>query len=149
MDGSSRSVIRHRDLEGQAIQSWDRYPLPLPSPCEDVPMAVSSVEKLWGHAPCARSDQTSIPSPEKVAEDIDNIEHYIQCAHLCGRDIRQHGRDYAERFFKECRRWILTVSHRARIDSPGALLLPGGQPDVLQIFYQFSPDSHDEKVRHA
>ncbi len=147
-----RSVIRHRDLEGaKPFKDWDRYPLTAAftvrgcsNGCVVCGGSCGAMRRVLGRT------RPAFRSPEKVAEDIDNIEHYINAPIFVVGDIRQHGRDYAERFFKECRRLDIDSHIVLELFTPAPTsYFQEANRTFSKYSIQFSPDSHDEKVRHA
>lgn len=90
-------------------------------------------------------------SPEKLAEDIDMIQSYLDTPVFIVGDIRQQSMSYAERFLKECK--------ERRIKNHVVIELFNGATseyfrNVDKSFeggwsIEFSPDSHDEAVRFA
>jgi len=147
-----RSVIRHRDLEGaKPFKDWDRYPITsvftvrgCSQCCAVCGGSCGAMRRVLGRT------RPAFRSAEKVAGDIANIETYLNAPVFVVGDIRQYGGDYAERFFRECR--------RLGVDSHVVLELFTPAPEAYfqeadrtfsRYSMQFSPDSHDERVRHA
>ncbi len=90
-------------------------------------------------------------SPEKLAEDIDMIQSYLDTPVFIVGDLRQQGMSYAERFLKECRE--RRIKNHVVIE-----LFNGAAPEYFREVdksfeggwsIEFSPDSHDEAVRLA
>jgi len=90
-------------------------------------------------------------SPERLAEDLENIQHYLKSPVFIVGDLRQHSMGYAERFLKE-------VKDR-RIENHVVIeLFNGANADYFKSVdkafeggwsIEFSPDSYDEEVRMA
>lgn len=147
-----RSVIRHRDLEGaKPFKDWDRYPITSVFTVRGCSLACAvcggscgAMRRVTGRtSPAYRS-------PEKVAQDIANVESYIKAPVFVVGDIRQHGGQYAERFFKECRRLDLDSHVVLELFAPAPeSYFQEADRTFSRYSIQFSPDSHDEKVRHA
>ncbi len=90
-------------------------------------------------------------SPEKLAEDMDIIQSYLDTPIFIVGDLRQAGTAYAQRFLEECRE--RRIKNHVVVE-----LFNGAGPeyftDLNRTFeggwsIEFSPDSHDEKVRKA
>ncbi len=147
-----RSVIRHRDLEGvMPFKDWDRYPLTAvftvrgcSMNCAECGGSCGAMKRVLGRT------RPAFRSPEKVAQDISDIQGLMNAPIFVVGDLRQNGPDYANRFFSEAR--------RLKVD--GQVILETFTPASSSFFeqadatfsdysIQFSPDSHDEKVRYA
>ncbi len=147
-----RSVIRHRDLEGaKPFKDWDRFPITsvftvrgCSLSCAVCGGSCGAMRRVTGRTKAA------FRSPEKAAQDIANVESYIKAPVFVVGDIRQYGGDYAERFFKECRRLDLDSHVVLELFTPAPeSYFREADRTFSQYSIQFSPDSHDEKVRHA
>jgi len=147
-----RSVIRHRDLEGhKPFKDWDRYPLTVAFTVrgchQKCQICGGSCSAMNGFLQRRRA---AFRSPEKVAQDIRDIQTYLKAPTFVVGDLRAGGKDYADRFFAEAK--------RLGVDNPIVLEL---FTPANQGFYQkaeralpsysieFSPDSHSEEVRYA
>lgn len=147
-----RSVIRRRDLEGfKPFRDWDRYPL----------TAVLSVRGCsMNCAVCGGScfalrgfvsrERPALRSPEMLARDIRNIQSYLRGTTFVVGDLRQGGGKYLERFFAEVRRLGIENHLVLEIFTPADRDFYRAASGSLELFsVQFSPDSHEEPVRHA
>jgi B12-binding domain/radical SAM domain protein len=147
-----RSVIRHRDLEGaKPFRDWDRYPL----------TAVFTVKGCsQGCAVCGGScgamrrvlgrTRPAFRSPELVAQDIHNVQSYIDAPVFVVGDVRQNGNGYAERFFRRCRELGVDGNVVLELFTPApASYFEEADRTFDRYSIQFSPDSHEEKVRYA
>ncbi len=90
-------------------------------------------------------------SPEKLAEDMDLIQSYLRVPVFIIGDLRQRGTSYADRFLQECR--DRKIKNQVIIE-----LFNGADSEYFRKIdrsfdggwtLEFSPDSHDEKVRSA
>lgn len=147
-----RSVIKHRDLEGfKPFKDWDRYPLTAVFSARGCSM---NCVVCGGSCSVTRGflgrSRPAFRSPEKLARDVYNIQCYLDAPTFVVGDLRQPGRDYAERFFREARRLgvrnhlVLEVFTPAAEDFYRTASKSRGGYSV-----QFSPDSHDPEVRRA
>jgi B12-binding domain/radical SAM domain protein len=147
-----RSVIRHRDLEGhKPFKDWDRYPLTVAFTVrgchQRCQICGGSCSAMNGFL---QRERAAFRSPEKVAQDIRDIQTYLKAPTFVVGDLRAGGKDYADRFFAEVQ--------RLGVDNPVILEL---FTPANRSFYQkasralpsysieFSPDSHSEEVRYA
>ncbi len=147
-----RSVIRHHDLEGfKPFKDWDRYPLTVAFTvrgctvqCAVCGGSCSAMKGFLGRS------RPAFRSPEKVAQDVRDIQNYLKAPTFVVGDLRQGGKSYPERFFRACR--------ELGVDNPVILELFTPAPEELfhmassslpSYSIEFSPDSHDEAVRRA
>lgn len=89
-------------------------------------------------------------SPERVAQDIYDVQNYLDAPVFVVGDVRQHGESYAERFFRECKSLGIDNHVVLELFTPAPesyFQSANGTFDRYSI--QFSPDSHEEKVRYA
>jgi B12-binding domain/radical SAM domain protein len=147
-----RSVIRHHDLEGfKPFKDWDRYPLTVAFTvrgctvqCAVCGGSCSAMKGFLGR------NRPAFRSPEKVAQDVRDIQNYLKAPTFVVGDLRQGGKSYPERFFRACR--------DLGVDNPVILELFTPAPEEFfhmassslpSYSIEFSPDSHDEAVRRA
>lgn len=148
-----RSVLRNRDISGALPWfGWDK--LPLTSVFTVRGCSVNCAECGGSHfangrVVCRR--RPAFRSPEKLAEDIDLIQSYLNTPVFIVGDLRQQSQDYADRFLKECRE--RRIKNHVVIE-----LFNGAGDEYFQKIdrsleggwsIEFSPDSHDDKVRLA
>ena len=148
-----RSVLRNRDISGALPWfGWDK--LPLTSVFTVRGCSVNCAECGGSHfangrVVCRR--RPAFRSPEKLAEDIDLIQSYLNTPVFIVGDLRQQSQDYADRFLKECKE--RRIKNHVVIE-----LFNGAGDEYFQKVdrsleggwsIEFSPDSHDEKVRLA
>lgn len=147
-----KSVIKTMDMEGaKPFKDWDRYPL-----------TVAFTVRGCAHrcAVCGGScganklvvgrSKPAFRSPEKVAQDISNVENYLKAPVFVVGDLRQQGESYAERFFKECKR--LDIDTHVILEyfvPPPESFFKAANATFSRYSIQFSPDSHEENVRYA
>lgn len=148
-----RSVLRNRDISGALPWfGWDK--LPLTSVFTVRGCSVNCAECGGSHfangrVVCRR--RPAFRSPEKLAEDIDLIQSYLNTPVFIVGDLRQQSQDYADRFLGECKE--RRIKNHVVIE-----LFNGAGDEYFQKIdrsleggwsIEFSPDSHDEKVRLA
>ena len=148
-----KCVMRNMDIKGALPwYGWDE--LPLTSVFTVRGCTINCAECGGSHFANKRvvcRNKPAFRSPEKLAEDIDIIQSYLDTPVFIVGDIRQQSMDYAERFLKECK--------DRRIKNHVVLeLFNGGTDEYFQKVdksfeggwsIEFSPDSHDEQVRFA
>ena len=147
-----RSVIRHRDLEGaKPFKDWDRYPLTAAftvrgcsQSCAVCGGSCGAMRKVLGRT------RPAFRSPEKVAEDIYNVQNYLKAPVFVVGDLRQNGDKYTQRFFSEAKKLGIDNHIILELFTPApASYFQDAQRTFDRYSIQFSPDSHEEKVRYA
>jgi radical SAM superfamily enzyme YgiQ (UPF0313 family) len=85
-----------------------------------------------------------------LAEDIDAIGDYLKSPVFVIGDIRQGGKDYAERFFEEVKKRKIDNHLAFELFGPAdEELFKMAESALTEYSMEFSPDSHDERVREA
>jgi B12-binding domain/radical SAM domain protein len=147
-----RSVIRHRDLEGnKPFKDWDRYPLTVAFTVrgcyQQCTVCGGSCSAMNGFL---QKKRAAFRSPEKVAQDIYDIQAYLRAPTFVVGDIRQGGKDYAERLLGEAKK--LGVDNHLVLE----IFTPANKEyfslvsrSIPSYSIEFSPDSHDQEVRNA
>lgn len=148
-----RNVIRHRDVKGALPWlGWDR--LPLTSVFTVRGCSVNCAEcggSNYANGKVVCRNAPAYRSPEKLAEDMESIQNYLDTPIFIVGDLRQRGGDYADRFLKEVR--DRGIENHAVVE-----LFRGAGDDYFRKLdhafdggwsIEFSPDSHDETVRFA
>jgi len=147
-----RSVIKHRDLEGfKPFKDWDRYPLTAVFSVRGCTMNCvvcgGSCSALHGFI---FRERPAFRSPERLAEDIRNIQSYLDAPTFVVGDVRQGGKDYAERFFREARRLRIKNHVILEIFTPAEEEFYRLASRSLERFsVQVAPYTHEESVRRA
>lgn len=148
-----KCVMRNMDIKGALPwYGWDK--LPLTSVFTVRGCSINCAECGGSHYANGKvvcRKKPAFRSPEKLAEDIDIIQSYLNTPVFIVGDIRQQSMDYAERFLRECR--DRRIRNHVVIE-----LFNGATPEYFKTIdksfeggwsIEFSPDSHDEKVRLA
>ena len=145
-----KSVIRYGDMEGfKPWKDWDQNPLTVIIPvkgcslnCVECGGSCYAMRKYLGR------NKPAFRSPEKVAEDLYNIQCYLKAPTFIVGDIRLAGDKWAERLLTEARR--LGVRNHVVFE----LFRPAGEElfrmmdrNLEGFSIEMSPDSHDEEVR--
>ena len=148
-----KNAIRHMDIKGALPwYGWDK--LPLTSVFSVRGCSLNCAEcggSSYANGKVVCRKAPAYRSPEKLAEDMDTIQSYLDTPIFVVGDIRQHGDDYAERFLKEAKERkiknhvVIELFNGAGDDHFSKLdkAFDGGWS------IEFSPDSHDEEVRSA
>ena len=148
-----RNTIRHKDIKGALPWfGWDKLPLTSVFSVRGCTLncAVCGGSKSAnGKVVCRRAP--AYRSPEKLAEDMETIQNYLDTPIFIVGDLRQHSSEYAERFLK-------AVKDRGIKNHAVIELFGGAGKEYLSKLdkafeggwsLEFSPDSHDEAVRSA
>ena len=145
-----RNAIKHRDIKGALPWlGWDKLPL----------TSVFTVRGCsYECAECGGSgfankrilcrNRPAFRSPEKLAEDMSAIQDYLKAPIFVIGDLRQSGKDYAERFFGEVKKRGIKNHVALELFKPADeefYKLANSALDEYTV--EFSPDSHDERVR--
>lgn len=148
-----KSVMRNMDISGALPwYGWDK--LPLTSVFTVRGCTINCAECGGSHhangsVVCRKAP--AYRSPEKLAEDMDLIQSYLDTPIFIVGDLRQKNMDYADRFLKECKE--RKIKNHVVIE-----LFNGANEEYFEKLdstfdggwsIEFSPDSHDEKVRLA
>ena len=148
-----KNVMRHMDISGALPwYGWDK--LPLTSVFTVRGCSINCAECGGSHYANGKVVCRKAPafrSPEKLAEDMDIIQSYLNTPIFIVGDLRQSSMDYADRFLQACRE--RRIKNHVVIE-----LFNGATPEYFKKLddtfeggwsIEFSPDSHDEKVRMA
>lgn len=145
-----KSVIRYRDMEGfKPWKDWDRNPLTVVIPvkgcaynCAECGGSCFAMRKFLGR------EKPAFRSPEKVAEDLYNIQCYLKAPTFIVGDIRQAGDRWGERLLTEAKRLGVKNHIAFELFHPAGEELFRMMDRSLEGFsIEISPDSHDENVR--
>lgn len=147
-----RSVIRHVDLEGhKPFKDWDRYPITMVFSVKGCHLNCTVCGGSCGamHKFLNRQ-RPAFRSPEKLAQDVRNIQRYIKGPTFIIGDPRRGGKDYMERFFAEVKR--LKVTNPLIFEfftPPDEEFYKLASTHTAGFSVEISPDSHDPEVREA
>ncbi|AMK13212.1 B12-binding domain/radical SAM domain-containing protein [methanogenic archaeon mixed culture ISO4-G1] len=148
-----KCVMRNMDVNGALPWfGWDK--LPLTSVFTVRGCSINCAECGGSHHANGKVVCRKAPafrSPEKLAEDMDLIQSYLDTPIFIVGDLRQQSMDYADRFLKACKE--RRIRNHVVVE-----LFNGATPEYFRKLdetfeggwsIEFSPDSHDEKVRFA
>ncbi|MCQ2055996.1 MAG: TIGR04190 family B12-binding domain/radical SAM domain protein [archaeon] len=147
-----KCTIRNMDISG-AIPwlNWDKLPL---TSVFTVRGCSHNCAECGGSHDASRKflfrQKPAFRSPEDLADDVISAQNYLNAPTFVIGDLRQGGRDYAERFFK-------SVKNNLRNHIAMEIFQPAGNEFFRMANHyldgnysmEFSPDSHDEIVRFA
>lgn len=147
-----RQTVRHMDFTGyQPFESWKRYPITAVFTCRG---CVHNCRTCGGGAHFFHNtmgrDKPVFKDPELVARDMKTAERFLNAPIFIIGDMLQHGEEYVKRLFGELKR--LKIDNEVVIeffDPPPRSLLELIADSVPKFNLEISPESHDEKVRHA
>jgi len=147
-----RSVIKHHDIEGhKPFKDWDRYPITMVFSIKGCHLNCSV---CGGSCPAMHRflnrQRPAFRAPEKLAQDVRNIQNYIKAPTFIVGDPRRGGLDYMDRFFAEVKRLGVTNPLIFEFFTPP-------EEDFYKLAsthkagfsVEISPDSHDPEVREA
>jgi len=147
-----RSVIRHLDLEGhKPFKDWDRYPITMVFSIKGCHL---NCTVCGGSCPAMHKflnrQKPAFRSPEKLAQDVYNIQQYIKAPTFIVGDPRRGGLDYMQRFFAEVKRLGVTNSLVFEFFTPpDEEFYKLASTHTKGFAVEISPDSHDPEVREA
>lgn len=145
-----KSVIRYLDIEGfKPWKDWEANPLTVVIPvrgcaynCVECGGSCSAMRRFLGR------NRPAFRSPEKVAEDLINIQNYFKAPTFIVGDIRMAGDRWAERFLRECRKLGVTNHLAFELFRPASEeLFKMMETNLNGYSVEMSPDSHDELIR--
>lgn len=145
-----KSVVRYFDFEGfKPWKDWESNPLTVVIPvrgcaynCVECGGSCSAMRHFLGR------NRPAFRSPEKVAEDVTNIQDYFKAPTFIVGDIRMAGDHWGERFLKACRKLGVTNHLAFELFGPASEELFRRMETSLNGYsIEMSPDSHDELIR--
>ena len=145
-----RNSLKYGDIKGSLPWlGWDEMPL----------TSVFTVRGCsYNCAECGGSNfankkllcrsKPAFRSPEKLAEDMSCIQDYLKAPIFVIGDPRQGGNDYAERLFTEIKKRGIKNHVAFELFKPaGEEFYKMAENALGEYSMEFSPDSHDERVR--
>jgi len=145
-----KAVIRYRDLEGfKPWKDWDRKPLAVIIPvkgcaynCVECGGSCQAMRRFLGR------ERPAFRSPERVAQDLLNVQNYLKIPIFVVGDMRMAGEKWIERMLGEAKSLGVTNHLAFELFSPAGEELFKMMARNLEGFsLEMSPDSHDERVR--
>ncbi len=147
-----KNTMKNMDIKGALPWlGWDK--LPLTSVFTVRGCSLNCAEcggSHYANGKVACRKKPAYRSPEKLAEDLDIIQSYLNTPIFIVGDLRQQSLDYADRFFKEAKE--RGIDNHVIIE----LFKPANAEYFKKIdstfggwSIEYSPDSHDEEVRMA
>jgi B12-binding domain/radical SAM domain protein len=150
--GLFRSAIRFLDIRGfTAIHDWWKYPITAVMTCRGCTQSCAicggSRQALLLY--CGR-EKPAFREPHLVVQDIKKINRYTEAPIFIVGDLRQGGEDYAHQILKGIKE-IRPENHivlELFEPAPPHYLQEAGR-SILNLNFEFSPESHDQEVREA
>ncbi|MDR0334796.1 MAG: TIGR04190 family B12-binding domain/radical SAM domain protein [Methanomassiliicoccaceae archaeon] len=146
-----RKSLRHGIKDSLPWLGWDK--MPLTSVLSVRGCSYNCAECGGSHSANKRllcRNRPAFRSPEKLAEDMSAIQDYLRAPIFIIGDPRQGGKDYAERLFKAIRERKIKNHVAFELFAPADEQFYGMAEKALgEYSMEFSPDSHDERVRTA
>ncbi|MDR1954420.1 MAG: TIGR04190 family B12-binding domain/radical SAM domain protein [Candidatus Methanoplasma sp.] len=148
-----KSTLRHMDIRGALPwYGWEKLPLTSVFTVRGCSMNCAECGgSIYANSRVSCRKAPAYRSPEKLAEDMDMIQSYLDTPIFIVGDIRQHSEGYAERFLN-------AVKERKIKNHVVIELFNGAGGDHFSKLdkafeggwsIEFSPDSYDEGVRNA
>lgn len=147
-----KNTMKHRDIKG-ALPWFDWDKLPLTSVFTVRGCSMNCTEcggSNFANKRLLCRNKPAFRSPEKLADDISAIGDYLRSPVFIIGDPRQGGNDYAERLFKAIKERGVKNHVAMELFRPaGDDFFSMANSNLEEYSMEFSPDSHDEKVRYA
>lgn len=147
-----KSVVRYRDLASVLpFRNWLDYPITAALTCRGCSFrCITCGGSRYAYKNTCHRERPAYRNPQLVAKDIQSVQRYLRGPVFILGDIRQAGEDYAEQLLREISAKKITAPIVLELFSPA----PEGffrrvREAIPNFNIQFSPDSHDEKVRRA
>jgi len=147
-----RNSLRYGDIKGALPWlGWDKMPL----------ASVLTVRGCsYNCAECGGSNfankrilcrnKPAFRSPERLADDMESVANYLKAPIFVIGDIRQNGNGYAEKLFSEIKRRKIDNHIAFELFKPAnEEFYKMAESALGEYSIEFSPDSHDERVRDA
>jgi len=145
-----KNTMRHRDIKGALPWlGWDKLPL---TSVFTVRGCCHSCTECGGSAYAGRGflcrRRPAFRSPERLAEDIERIGDYLDSPVFIIGDVRQGGKDYAERLFNGIKERGVDNHIAMEMFRPADREFYRMAASALgEYTLEFSPESHDQSVR--
>jgi len=147
-----RNSIKHMDLKSALPWfGWDRNPLTSVFSVRGCSCACAECGgSRYANEKVLCRGRPAFRSPEKLAEDMSRIQDYLRSPIFVVGDLRQGGKDYAERLFAAIKEYGVKNHLVLELFRPADEEFYASAKRALgEYTIQFSPDSHDERVRYA
>ena len=147
-----RNSIKHLDLKSALPWfGWDRNPLTSVFSVRGCSCACAECGgSRYANEKVLCRGRPAFRSPEKLAEDMSRIQDYLRSPIFVVGDLRQGGKDYAERLFAAIKEHGVKNHLVLELFRPAdEEFYTAAEKALGEYTIQFSPDSHDERVRYA
>ena len=146
------SSARYRDIIGHLpFQGWLNYPIVAVLPwrgCRNSCLTCGGAAHFYKSV-CGRS-LPAYRNPRLVAQDIASISHYLKGPIFILGDIRQAGKEYADKLLSEIKNKRISNDIALELSSPASgEFLRMVAASIPKFSIEISPESHDEEVRKA
>jgi B12-binding domain/radical SAM domain protein len=147
-----RNVMRYADIKGTLPWlGWDKMPLASVFSVRGCSCACAECGgSAFANKRVLCRSRPAFRSPEKLAEDMSAVQDYLKAPIFVVGDLRQNGRDYAERLFREVKKRGIKNHLILELFGPAGEDFYKMADSALDGYtMEFSPDSHEENVRAA
>jgi len=147
-----KKVVKYRDMTGYVpFTNWLEYPVTAVFTCRGCSYNCRTCGgSAYAFARYAGRKRPAYRAPELLAEDIFRVCDHLNAPVMIIGDIFQAGDDYGERLLKTLKRRRLSNHIAFEFFKPPTRRKIAMIAECVENFnFEISPESHDEKVRHA
>ncbi|MGQ9719225.1 MAG: TIGR04190 family B12-binding domain/radical SAM domain protein [Nitrososphaerales archaeon] len=147
-----KSSLKYRDISGHLpYHGWNSYPITSVFACKGcIFNCITCGGSQYSYQRICNRSSIAYSKPEKIVSEVKAIEKYVDGPVFILGDLRIAGKNYAES--------VLDLMKKEKVDSPMVIeLFTPANKDYLEkiagslpsFSLEISPESHDERVRHA
>ncbi len=147
-----KKVVKYRDMTGYVpFTNWLEYPVTAVFTCRGCSYNCRTCGgSAYGFARYANRKKPAYRAPELLAEDIFRVCDHLNAPVMIIGDIYQAGEEYGERLLRTLKKRRLSNHIAFEFFKPPRRDQIEMIADCVENFnFEISPESHDEKVRHA
>ena len=147
-----KKVVKYRDMTGYIpFTNWLEYPVTAVFTCRGCSYNCRTCGgSAYGFSHYANRKKPAYRDPELLAEDIFRVCDHLNAPVMVIGDIYQAGEDYGERLLKNLKKKRLSNHIAFEFFKPPSRDQIAMIAECVENFnFEISPESHDEKVRHA
>ena len=147
-----KKVVKYRDMTGYVpFTNWLEYPVTAVFTCRGCSYNCRTCGgSAYGFARYANRKKPAYRAPELLAEDIFRVCDHLNAPVMIIGDIYQAGEEYGERLLGTLKKRRLSNHIAFEFFKPPRRDQIEMIADCVENFnFEISPESHDEKVRHA
>ena len=147
-----KKVVKYRDMTGYVpFTNWLEYPVTAVFTCRGCSYNCRTCGgSAYGFARYANRKRPAYRDPELLAEDIFRVCDHLKAPVMIIGDIYQAGEDYGETLLRKLKTRRIPNHVAFEFFKPPRRDQIAMIADSVENFnFEISPESHDEKVRHA